>query len=203
MLPSAAELVVLLKRPIGVRAVLIQGANGGWGDVNGSSRGLSNSEDLRWLLANRVLADVVLVSFGTGTRENYHEWRPKGVLAELRAAAGLPPTVPLAVASADESRRAHAASFANLVVGMDDPITELKTAGYSNLVCEGGPRLVELLAAQSQLAEFALTTSSIAAHETIPTPNLDAWRKAAVENTRLDSDGFVYQLLSAHDRGDA
>lgn len=202
MLGTSPEIAAALGRCSGVRAVLIQGRNGGWGDAQGSSRGLSNSEDLRWLLANRLTADAVLVSYGTAVREHYHVWRPVGGLAAFRAEIDLPLEVPLIVATDDAARAQSARKFASLVVGTAEAVAACYAAGYEHIVCEGGPRLVESLAAAGQLSELALTTSAVDAHELLPTPALTEWITRARPRHDSTSNGFRYQLLTADDAED-
>lgn len=202
MIGSSAEIARAVGRCKGVRAVLIQGRNGGWGDSAGSSRGLSNSEDLRWLLGNRLTADAVLVSFGTAVREHYRVWRPAGSLASVRAEFELPLEVPLVVATDDDKRAQTAGEFASLVAGTAAAVSACQAAGFEHIVCEGGPRLVEVLAAAGQLNELALTTSAIAAHEQVSTPALSEWIARAKPLQDFSSEGFRYQLLTANDPED-
>lgn len=202
VLGSSVEIAERVGGCTGVRAVLIQGRNGGWGDQTGSSRGLSNSEDLRWLLGHRLTADAVLVSYGTATREHYRVWRPVGGLAEFRKAHDLAPEVPLIVVSDDAERSELARQFASVVVGTEAAISTAIAAGHTHIVCEGGPRLVEYLAASGQLDQLALTTSAVDAHEVVPTPALQNWIEQARALEDFVSEGFRYQLLAANDAED-
>lgn len=199
MLGTSIEIANLVGRCTGVRAVLIQGRNGGWGDAQGSSRGLSNSEDLRWLLGNRLTADAVLVSYGTAVREHYRVWRPVGGLAGFRANLELPTEVPLVVVTDDAERAVAGRKFATLVTGTAEAISSCRSAGYEHIVCEGGPRLVEALAAAGQLDEIALTTSAVDATEMLDTPALSRWLDQTRTLQDFTSSGFRYQLLAADD----
>jgi riboflavin biosynthesis pyrimidine reductase len=82
----------------GLRVNFIASADGAI-TVAGKSAGLQTPGDNRIFAALRDLADVVLVGAGTARTEGYPALRPKPERITRRAAAGLAPTLPVAVVS--------------------------------------------------------------------------------------------------------
>lgn len=196
---NAAAIAAAIGRPRGLRAVLLTGARGGFGDATGSSRGLSGRADLRWLLTNRALGELLVVSVGTALRERYPTTsRPRGEFAELRSSVGLPAELPVVVISDDAGRQSLARERGYEVWDFAQLASLLPQAGW---VCEGGPRLVDRLAEVELLAELAWSRSPALAAATTPTPALDAWRTNAKSLWTGRVEGFDFALLTSGSRG--
>jgi len=96
-LTALANLPTRDGRP-GVRIVMIQSLDGVVA-VDGGSRGLGGPGDMEVYLANRSLADVVLVGAETVRTERYGPARLTPALIEARIHRGQPPLPPIAVVS--------------------------------------------------------------------------------------------------------
>lgn len=200
MQDSVWNLIAQVGPPHGIRGVLVSGKHGGWVDAQGSSRGLSGPADLWWLLFNRATAQAVIVSFGTATRENYRSgWMPRQ--AELQSVRGYlelegPPVL---VVVSDNDQRRKSAHMSDFAVSFDDLPSLLSEQGLTSAVCEGGPRLIDRLAAAGRLAELALTVSPHEAGPSVNTPALEAWVEKAVTRHEQEADGFLFRLLTSND----
>lgn len=199
----------------GVRGVLIQGRDGGWGDETGSSRGLSGPADLQWLLANRAAADAVLVSAKTAVRENYRplSLRPEFIAARNRL--GLRDVPALVLVTRTSGAIETALEIADFVITTsahhhDDPrvlgfgegdidwplaFAALRERGLVRIVCEGGPALISALIAARQLDELSLTTSPLPAATGEVSSELREFISTESSRELFSSDGFSFRLL--------
>lgn len=83
-----------------LRANMVSTADGAAVAPEGVTRGISSDHDRDILALLRALADVILVGAGTAHKEGYGPEKVREVYRPLRAAAGQPPTPPIAVTSA-------------------------------------------------------------------------------------------------------
>lgn len=156
--------------------------------AEGVSGGLSSEADHRLFLANRMLADVILVGAGTVRAEGYRRPSVRPAAAAVRARRGQEPFPRLVITSAslrmgtastlgsgdgpapvlahprssDTSRAPE--GFELMAVGDDElDVRELLAAlaadGARRITCEGGPGLLGQLAAASLVDEYLLTLS--------------------------------------------
>lgn len=154
----------------------------------GTSGGLSSDADHALFLAQRSLADVILVGASTVREERYRrpttdagvrairdrhgqEPVPRVVITSrsLHLPADTPllegePPPPIMAHPADADTTAAPAGVELLEVGTDgvDPgalLSELHTRGARLVVCEGGPGLLGQLAAADLVDEYLLTLS--------------------------------------------
>ena len=101
----------------GLRGILIQGAHGGWGDISGSSRGLSGAVDLQWLLVNRAVSDAVIVSASTAQRENYRPLSLRPDLENARQSLGLSGVPALVLVTRNPDKIDTALEIADFEIG--------------------------------------------------------------------------------------
>ncbi|MEN9693228.1 MAG: hypothetical protein RLZZ330_872 [Actinomycetota bacterium] len=167
----------------GIRAVMIQNSNGGWVDSSSGSRGLSNHDDLQWLLAHRYVADAVLVGSTTAIAENYKPISPGAEIMNWRKGHGLKENPSLVVVSASLVNVKKLLDFADYVITtkdiatqIDEPkliasgdsqvdlriaVEKLNEMGLIRISCEGGPKLLEQLIKMDLVDQFVLTRSPI------------------------------------------
>ncbi|MFM1786445.1 MAG: RibD C-terminal domain, partial [Actinomycetota bacterium] len=88
----------------GIRAVMVQNANGGWAGSEGSSRELSNPTDLKWLIAHRYVADAILVGSSTALKENYKQIDCDDEILAWRKLNNLKPNPLLITTTKDETK---------------------------------------------------------------------------------------------------
>ena len=185
----------------GVRAVLIQGANGGWGDSSGSSRGLSNETDLQWMLSHRRAAQVVLVGAKTAIRESYRPGSPTPIVALTRTISDAVQAVSHAdyiAATSEVLAAANVPRVQQLTIdstNLSDAIRALNESGLNKVVCEGGPALIDSLVTENLIQEFALTTSSKPAADAANTPAITKFLSSHSIRYAQEIDGFHYQVF--------
>lgn len=170
-----------------VRAGFVVSADGStaWA---GSSRPLSDAADMAVFRTLRAVADVVLVGASTARSEGYDRIPLRPVARDWRAAHGRASEVRLAVVSrsldlpamdgrpvvvtctaAPADRRAAVARYADVVVAGDEDVdaaaavTALAELGLTRVLCEGGPHLLQSVAAAGALDELCLTVSPVLA----------------------------------------
>lgn len=218
MLPNIESLVAQLRFPArGLRAVLVQGEGGGWGDETGSSRGISGPADLTWLLANRAVADAVVVGAATLRRERYRPIQLRPELAAAREAVGLSGRVALVAFTRSATDLAAVVEVADLVVttavlaesagspkvvgvgglnqsDLEAALAELRSRGWHRLVLEGGPRLVDAFAAAGLLDQLALTRSPLPAAGAPALPALAEFIARHPAIHLAAADGFDFAL---------
>src|SRR5690554_2844826 len=98
--PGEAELGALLHVPGAgplVRANMIASLDGAAWGPDRRSGSINGPADWRVFRVLRALSEVILVGAGTARAEEYRPWPVPRDLADLRAAAGLPPEIEIAV----------------------------------------------------------------------------------------------------------
>lgn len=199
----------------GVRGVLIQGRNGGWGDDSGSSRGLTGPADFQWMLCNRAAADAVLVSAKTSQRENYRRITIRPEYADRRASLGLSASPALVVATRTAADAQWALDVADYVVtcastGITDSrvivagdsdidwgeaLRLIRELGLIRIVCEGGPTLIAALIRAQVLDELSLTTSPVAAASITVDASLTGFIETQQHRALFTSDDFRFEMI--------
>lgn len=171
-------------RPEWLRTNLVLNVAGSATGSDGTSESLTTGADRRVLGVIRELSDVVLVGASSVRTEGYrvptrsrlailtgtgelagHQLAPEklervtviGPAAALeRAAAALPGAELLEVASPDDGVGGEDAR-----VDVRSAVGSLRAAGYSSIVCEGGPSLAAQLATAGLVDEWCLTTAPL------------------------------------------
>ena len=133
-------------RPPLVRANLVQSLNGAFIDENGSSRGLSNSEDLQRLLALRGIADVVVTDGETARKERYKI--PSAADLAVFSRRGFQPS------SGNSKHR-----YLHLDLAPASSVKHLLELGYSRILLECGPGPLRQIITGARLDELCLTTT--------------------------------------------
>jgi peptide-methionine (R)-S-oxide reductase len=182
----------------GLRAVLIQGAHGGFGDESGSSRGLSSPTDLEWLRATRAVSDAVIVSYRTAVREKYSRISLRSEYLAERKRLNLAENPKLVVLTQTEEHAAHAQTFADVVfntreISLENVIVWLNEQGLVRLSCEGGPQLIEALIEAQLVDQLALTTSTLDAHSPERFPGIEQLQELP-QVFCIEDAGFVFAL---------
>ncbi|MFV0317683.1 MAG: dihydrofolate reductase family protein [Microthrixaceae bacterium] len=154
----------------------------------GVSRGLSSEADHRIFLANRMLADVILVGAGTARAERYHRPTVHPAAVPIRRNRGQQPLPRLVIVSAslridddsplrdgegpppliahpqgvDLSGAPEGFELIELSTGSLDAgelVTVLAGFGTGRITCDGGPGLLGQLAGAGLIDEYLLTLS--------------------------------------------
>jgi riboflavin biosynthesis pyrimidine reductase len=179
--------VYAVGRPDHVRAGMVTSLDGAVA-VDGRSGGLGSPGDHRVFSVLRATTDVVLVGAGTARTERYGPVDLPPDLQRRRLSSGRTPRPALAVVTAsmdldagsrlfeDPDQRvlvlAPAVRGARELPGHVEPVAvgdekvdpvrvvgELAARGLSQVLCEGGPRLLGTLLAAALVDELCLTTS--------------------------------------------
>lgn len=214
MIGTEKQLFELLAFPAkGVRAVMISSADGAWTDENGSSRGLSNADDLKWLVANRATSDAVLVSAKTAISENYRQLNHNPIYLELRATAGLPTRSKLVCFTSDANRFDTVSEFSDFILtsnpelakrdkaiyyeheNLQMALQKLAEAGMHRLVIEGGPSLLDAFIAQGLVNQIALTKSANSSKDENRFEHISRFLDEAPTVWKKEIVGFEYSLV--------
>lgn len=170
--------------PEWVRLNLVASISGSAAGSDGTSETLTSKSDRRILGVIRELSDVVLVGAASVRAEGYQLPR-RSRLAIVTASGDLSGhrlgttdaslVTVVCVASAVEKVRETLGDAEILTVptddgriGMTDLVAALRGAGYSSIVCEGGPGLAAQLLAASLLDDVCLTTSPVIGDVRLP-----------------------------------
>ena len=158
--------------------------------ADGVSAGLSSEADHQLFLANRMLADVILVGAATVREERYRRPQVHPAAAAIRERRGQDPVPRLVItsasldlghdspllsgdgpppvladpANADTSSAPVGVELLRLSeekLDMDELVGELTAQGAQRITCEGGPSLLGQLAASSLIDEYLLTLSPV------------------------------------------
>lgn len=197
----------------GVRAIMIQNSAGGWTDANGSSRELSNADDLKWMIAHRYVADAVLVGSATAIKENYSKISSSDQIQSWRIDHNLRPEIKLITTTSNPekldallaisdlvvipSSLSQTSSSPKLVVAGETMINwkiafeKLNEVGLNRISCEGGPNLVESLLKEDLVDQFVLTRSPIAGPENAFT-SISEYIRDNEKRVLFESDGFTF-----------
>jgi peptide-methionine (R)-S-oxide reductase len=214
MIGTEKQLFDLLAFPAkGVRAVMISSADGAWTDGNGSSRGLSSADDLKWLVANRAVSDAVLVSAKTALSENYRQLNHNPIYLELRAAAGLPIRSKLVCLTSDVKRFEAVSEFADFILTTNPDLAnrdraiyfehenlpmalqKLAEVGMHRLVIEGGPTLLDAFIAQGLVNQVALTKSANSSKDKNRFEHIEKFLEETPSLWQKEIAGFEYSLV--------
>jgi 5-amino-6-(5-phosphoribosylamino)uracil reductase len=196
-----------------VRSNMVLSLDGNFAGLHGSSRELSCAADLRVLLLLRALSDVVVVGARTAVGEKYKSLRIREEFAVLADIAPRLCVVSASLCfSADEDflnnanqrpivitkRQDDGQWMSNLnrlqqvadVIVSDNTLNgsfivdSLRGLGLDQIVCEGGPSLLTLLAQHNTLDEMAVTLAPIVVGQTPAHPPLgqthSAWHRSFV-----------------------
>lgn len=214
MIGTEKQLFELLAFPAkGLRAVMISSSNGAWTDGIGSSRGLSNADDLKWLVANRAVSDAVLVSAKTALSEDYRQLNHNAIYLELRVAAGLPERSKLVCFTDDANRFEAISEVADFTLtsnpelkdraralfyehnNLADALRQLAEAGMHRLALEGGPTLLEAFIAQGLVNQTALTKSAHTSKDETRFEHISKFLAEQPTFWKQELDGFEYSLV--------
>ena len=162
-------------------------------EIGGRSRPLGGPADLASFMAQRAVADVILVGAGTARAENYGPVRLDADVQDRRVRRGQLPIPPMALVSASgdvdtgarvfeddqevivfttelaAARHVELAGVADVVTAGPDHVdagavvAELRRRGYFRILCEGGPALTGTLLHDGLVDELCLTLSPILA----------------------------------------
>lgn len=208
--------------PRGLRANMIFSADGA-AAFAGRAGPLSCPPDYQLLLALRAYADVVLVGAGTARAENYGPARLEPEHREQRRELGLgdqpPPiavvsrsgqlpeslfgssTAPILVTSERGAREARQTRCEVMTAGDDAvdvgaAVGQLREQGMTRVLCEGGPTLLDELAAADLVDELCVTLAPrLAGHQPVGsgTPaGLPSPISLRLGHVLVASDGYLF-----------
>jgi len=196
-----------------VRSNMVLSLDGNYAGSQGSSRELSSPADLRVLLLLRALSDVVVVGARTAIGEKYESLRLREEFAHLSESAPRLCVVSASLGFTGyerflgnkapkpiilTKRRDDLEWSTNLnrltqvaeVLVADGELTgsfiveSLRTLGLDQILCEGGPSLLALLAQDASIDELAITLAPIVVGQTPTHPPLgttySTWHRSVV-----------------------
>jgi|GEM_PF-1207641 len=184
-----------------VRSNMVLSLDGNFASTRGSSRELSCAADLRVLLLLRALSDVVVVGARTAVGEKYKSLRIREEFAELTEVTPRLCVVSGSLdISADEDFLKNSDQRAVIITKRRDDdhwqsnlrkleevadvvtaenalsgsfiVDSLRSLGLENILCEGGPSLLNLMTKDSTLDEMAITLAPIIVGQTPTQPPL-------------------------------
>lgn len=189
---------------------MIQSADGAWVDHQGSSRGLSSSFDLQWMLWNRANADALLVSAKTAKSENYRVSEFRSEYQTFRASHNLPEKLAIATITSQQNLALEMLEQGFLVItlgkfdfeheqlipvhSLAQAIAKLNERGYFRIVCEGGPALANSLCEENLVDEFALTQSPHPAAQTGTYQALSTFLSSHQARMSFEHEGFTFSI---------
>lgn len=197
----------------GLRVVMIQSKDGSWIDEFGSSRSLSSSFDLEWMLWNRASADLLLVSAKTARAEKYRVTRFRPAFEEWRRVNGL--LQPLAICTITNqpnlalemleqgflvlSLTTFDFTHANLITAtsLRQGIELLNEKGFFRIVCEGGPGLANSLCEEKLVDEFALTISPKSSESKQKYDAIETFIESHTSRYAFENDGYLFSIHGA------
>ena len=169
-----------------LRLGMIATAGGEATGVDGTSRSLNGTDDVRVLRVLRAAADVILVGATTARHENYGPIAVRDSLAATRVPeqrrapvlavasftgdlpSGLGPDTCLLVTTAEAPAIELARDWGDslVVAGRDAILPRLLVAvlaerGFTRVLCEGGPALARLLLEHGVVSDYCLTESPL------------------------------------------
>jgi riboflavin biosynthesis pyrimidine reductase len=160
----------------GIRTNHVVSSGGSFFDESGSSRGLSNREDLELLLALRKQSDLVIVDAATARHEQYKELSYSHLA--IVSATGDFQSIPAASAttgvthfSPNDPIRDGDSQLEHVAIDPAEPFVALldwaKRMKMESLLLEAGPTLTKLCFATSQVAQSAITITPRLALESL------------------------------------
>ena len=196
-----------------VRSNMVLSLDGNYAGLQGSSRELSSAADLRVLLLLRALSDVVVVGARTAIGEKYENLGIREEFSHLTDAAPRLCVVSASLGfSGDEGFLARAEARPIVITKRQDDqkwasnldrlqevadvivadatlsgsfvVESLRELGLDQILCEGGPSLLALLAQDSCLDELAITLSPVVVGQMPAQPPLgvtySAWHRSMI-----------------------
>jgi riboflavin biosynthesis pyrimidine reductase len=210
-----------LPRPDWVRLNLIASVNGNAAGSDGTSETLTNPTDRAILRTIRDLADVVVVGAASVRAEGY--FVPKHAALAVVTATGDfsghrirsgdgrgPLLVACPSAAVDRASETLGATPHRIIVVPDtngrlspgDILTALRSAGYTSVVCEGGPSLAAQFVDAGVLDELCLTTAPLLNGAALPLFAGHTFAEQPLTLTQLlvDDADFMYSRWSPRER---
>jgi 5-amino-6-(5-phosphoribosylamino)uracil reductase len=196
-----------------VRSNMVLSLDGNFAGSRGSSRELSSAADLRVLLLLRALSDVVVVGARTAVGEKYKSLRIREEFTQITEVAPRLCVVSGSLdISADEdflrnsdqrpviiTKRRNDDQWQSSLLKLQEVaeivvsdnalsgsfiVDSLRSLGLDQILCEGGPSLLNLMAQDNTLDEMALTLAPIVVGQTPTHPPLghvySAWHRSFI-----------------------
>ena len=193
-----------------LRLNLVTSVSGSAAGSDGTSETLTSTADRRILGVIRELSDVVLVGAASVRAEGYQLPR-RSTLAVVTSSGNLAghqltiddPARIVVVCPPSAIEQVRATLGAATILTVDAPdgripaadiVTALRAAGYSSIVCEGGPDLAAQLVAAQLVDEVCMTTSPVLAAVSLAPfgAQLTSSVPLALHQLMIDSAGSVY-----------
>jgi riboflavin biosynthesis pyrimidine reductase len=160
----------------GIRTNHVVSSGGSFFDESGSSRGLSNREDLELLLALRKQSDLVIVDAATARHEQYKELSYShlaivSATGDFQSIPAASATTGVTLFSPNDPTRDGDSQLEHVAIDPAEPFVALldwaKRMKMESLLLEAGPTLTKLCFATSQVAQSAITITPRLALESL------------------------------------
>ena len=186
----------------GIRTNHVISSGGSFFDESGSSRGLSNREDLELLLALRKQSDLVIVDAATARNEQYKKFSSSRLA--IVSATGNFQSIPAASASTgvtlfspNDPTRDGDSKLEHVAIDPAEPFVALldwaRRMKMESLLLEAGPTLTKLCFATSQVAQSAITITPRLALESL-TPQWNPFSDSGSLVSLAESEAATFTL---------
>ncbi|MFM7014285.1 MAG: dihydrofolate reductase family protein [Actinomycetota bacterium] len=197
---TIAELAEAYGKFVGVRTNHVMTVDGAFWDSRGSSRGITNSNDLQLLLKLRSLSDLVLVDAKTARLEGYR--KPKhaslGVVSRSGDFSGIPAVengqAGVLLFSAANDLESDSQKFKlDPARPFGDIVTLCNEMGIKSILLEAGPTLTKLAFQEKIVGQSALTVTGYGSEKVTPR---NPWDSKAKLLSLAVEPGASYSLWS-------
>jgi riboflavin biosynthesis pyrimidine reductase len=186
----------------GIRTNHVISSGGSFFDESGSSRGLSNREDLELLLALRKQSDLVIVDAATARNEQYKKFSSSRLA--IVSATGDFQSIPAASASTgvtlfspNDPTRDGDSKLEHVAIDPAEPFVALldwaKRMQMKTLLLEAGPTLTKVCFATTEVAQSAITITPRLSPESL-TPQWNPFSDSGSLVSLAESEAATFTL---------
>ena len=186
----------------GIRTNHVISSGGSFFDESGSSRGLSNREDLELLLALRKQSDLVIVDAATARNEQYKKFSSSRLA--IVSATGNFQSIPAASASTgvtlfspNDPTRDGDSQLEHVAIDPAEPFVALldwaRRMQMKTLLLEAGPTLTKVCFATTEVAQSAITITPRLSPESL-TPKWNPFSDSGSLVSLAESEAATFTL---------
>jgi len=186
----------------GIRTNHVISSGGSFFDESGSSRGLSNREDLELLLALRKQSDLVIVDAATARNEQYKKFSSSRLA--IVSATGNFQSIPAASASTgvtlfspNDPTRDGDSKLEHVAIDPAEPFVALldwaRRMQMKTLLLEAGPTLTKVCFATTEVAQSAITITPRLSRESL-TPKWNPFSDSGSLVSLAESEAATFTL---------